>query len=355
MSKSILVTGLVLGKESKICDCNNVNFDWIFSKSSDLLWADNVVITENEMNVVKIQSSRDQYMKAIEIVFSILQDAGMVKIISDSEISQDNAEMLADRLRNDLSLLADIIKTSDDENDPIMSIGDSHFCFPSLWTFYASLYLSFYHNAEFSLSADELSYLNILLPRKYGRYAEETGARIAIEEVLSLYLPSVQIGHPYLFENKEKRCALCMNSTKCQDGYLSDIEKQVYKVLELRQYDEIRQLCDVLNKLCERKASFGSVLTGTELWNDLQNEAKEQERKARKVLKNMSKWRKLSTFASIGLGAASFIDPAFGLTATIPTLASHLLSERENSVKKDTSWINFVNNPEQVLSNRPCL
>lgn len=355
MSKSILVTGLVLGKESKICECNNVNFGWIFSQSTDLLWADNVIITENEMAVVKDLSSRDSYMKAIEIVFSILQDAGMVKIISDSEISQDNAEMISDRLDKDLSLLSDIIKYSNNENDPIMSIGDSHFCFPSLWTFYASIYLSFYHNANFSLTTDELSYLNALIPRKYGKFIEETGARVAIEEVLSLYLPSIQIGHPYLFENKEELCGLCKNSKKCQDGYLSDIEKQVYKVIEFRQYDEIHQLCEVLNKLCDRKASFDTVLTGTELWNDLQVEAKVQERKARKVLKNLSKWRKLSTFVSIGLGAASFIDPVFGLAATIPTLASHLLNEKENKTKKDASWINFVSNPEQVLSNRPCL
>lgn len=57
MSKSILVTGLILGKESRICECNNVNFDWIFSQSTDLLWADNIIITENEMTVVKDLSS----------------------------------------------------------------------------------------------------------------------------------------------------------------------------------------------------------------------------------------------------------------------------------------------------------
>lgn len=354
MSKNILVTGVVLGKESNICSCDYVNFSWMFSHSSNLIWTDNILITGNEMSVVKNSSSHDPYMKAVDIVLTMLQDTGMVKMIPDAEISQDIAGMITDRLLEDLSLLSDMIHVSDNENDPIMSIGDAHFCFPTLWSFYASVYLSFFHDASFSLTRDELVFLNTLIPQKYGKYIEGTGARIAMEEVLSLYLPSIQVGHRYLFESKEK-CSTCGNNLRCQDGYLLEIEKQVKAVLEYRQYDEIRQLCNVLDKLCERNSSYDSILTGTELWDDLQDEAKKQENKVRQVLKNISKWQKLSTYASIGLGAASFINPVLGASAAITSVASYILAEKEKRIKKDSSWINFVFNPDQVLKNRPCL
>lgn len=355
MSKSILVTGLVLGKETQICSCNNVNFGWLFSQSTDLLWADNVVVTENEMAVIKDQSKEQPYMKAVDIIFSKLYDAGIVKVIPDSEIDSEIAEELSARLTNDLSLLSDIIEVSDNENDPIMTIGESHFCFPSLWTFYASIYLSFYHNVNFALSSDEFVFLKELIPRKYGKYIEESRTKVAMQEVLGLYLPAINIGHPYLFEDKVTRCLSCAHNNNCQDDYLKQIEKQVDKVLEYRQYDEIRQLCEVLDKLCARKSSYGTILTGDELWTDLQEEAKIQERKAYKVLKQISKWRRISTYASIGLGAASFISPYFGLSSAVPAAASQFLSDKEKKIKKDASWINFVSNPEIVLNNRLCL
>lgn len=355
MSKNILVTGLVLGKETHMCSCNNVNFDWLFSQSTDLLWADNVIVTENEMSVIKDQRQVHTYMKAVDIIFAKLFDAGFVKVISDSEINPGTAEELANRLTDDLDLLSDIIEESNDERDPIMSIGKSYFCFPSLWTFYASIYLSFYYNANFSLSNNELAFLKELIPRKYGNYIAETGAKIAMEEVLGLYLPELTIGHPYLFEDKETRCGSCTHNNNCKDAYLNEIEKQVDKILAYRQYDEIRQLCEVLDKLCARKSSYDTILTGDELWSDLQEEAKLQERKAHKVLRQINRWRKISTYVSIGLGAASFFSPYFGLSASIPAATSQFLSDKEGKIKKDTSWINFVSNPELVLNSRPCI
>ena len=71
MSKNILVTGLVLGKESKICECNNVNFDWIFSRSSDLIWADDFksyninLHTLNEMANVFLSETENKGYKAM--------------------------------------------------------------------------------------------------------------------------------------------------------------------------------------------------------------------------------------------------------------------------------------------------
>ena len=61
-------------------------------------------------------------------------------------------------------------------------------------------------------------------------------------------------------------------------------------------------------------------------------------------------WSKISAFTTIGMGAASFFVPALAIGAAVPEVARELMSSYEEKLKKENSWVNFVNNPESVLS-----
>lgn len=347
MAKNILITGLILGKETNMCLCDNINLGWLFERPTDLLWADKIVVTQNEWDV--LHSEKDSAMgKASKLIFERLYAEGLVNIIPDTVISPSRAESILDNIENDLSFIKDLYKESQNEHDPVMKMGQYHFCVPSLWTLYAAIEISWYYNASFSLNQDELAYLMALIPRKY-KNEILAGRNMAIDEVLDLYLPSVKLGHEYIFDSERGRCGECINYEDCSTSYLLQIEKQLELILKLRQYDEIRMTCEVMDKICERSASYGHVLTGEELWDDLQEEAARTEKKTRQKLSKIKLWNKISTFVSIGLGAASFLNPLMGLGAAIPAIASQCLSSYSENTKKETSWVNFVNNPESVL------
>ena len=354
MPKSILLTGLILGKETDMCPCLNINFRWLFERPSDLLWMDRIIVTRNEWTeIMKNGGDSDEgnvyaQQRAIKLIFERLHSEGLVQIVSDTIIGHTRAESILQTVSSDLELIKDLYKDSKAKNDSVLTMGQYHFCVPSLWSLYAAIELSRELNASFSLEEDELAYLLALIPRKFSMDIK-SGRNIAMNEVLSLYLPSVQLGHEFLSANNDGQCNDCVHLSECKSSYLSEIEKQIDGILRLRQYDEIRMTCEIMDKICERSSKTGHVLTGEELWDDLQMEANETEKRIRRVLRKVKSWRKISTFVSIGLGAASFLNPVVGATAAIPAIAGQLLASTEERLKKEKSWVNFVNNPDSVV------
>ena len=351
MSKNILVTGLILGKETELCLCNNVNFGWLYNHPTDLLWADKIMLTYNEWDAI-IKNEDSAINRATKMVFERLQSEKMVELIPDTVISPGRAESILQDVELDLQLIKDLYSASKNKHDPVLTMGNYHFCVPSLCTLYVAIELSKIYNASFSLEQDELAYLMALIPRKYEKEIH-AGRNTAIDEVLSLLLPEVELGHAYLMDSISGKCSDCSNSNKCSGTYLSQIEKQLDLILTLRQYDEVRLTCEVMDKICERSMLQGHVLTGEELWDDLQEEAINTEKRIRSKLPKIRAWSKVSAYATIGLSAASFFNPLFALGATVPAVTNLALSSLEEERKKETSWINFVNNPDSVLAQRP--
>lgn len=348
MAKTIFVTGLVLGKETDICNCKEVNVNWIYDQPTNLLWVDKIIVTRNEWNEL-ISNGRSSLARANKLIFERLDSEGLIEVIPDSIISLNRAESILDTIESDLTLLEDLYTTSNKENDPTMRMGQYCFCVPSLWTLYAAIEISRIYDASFSLRPEELAYLMALIPRKYNKQILE-GRNVAMDEVLSLYLPTVELGHDYVFHTSHRKCPTCKRSRECKDQYLSVIERQLEFILSLRKHDEICMTCEVMDRICERSAMNGVVLTGDELWSDLLEEAKTTTLNARKRMSKVKLWSRIATYVSIGLGAASFLSPVLGATAAIPALASHYLGSKGESIAHETSWVNFVNNPETVLN-----
>jgi hypothetical protein len=108
-----------------------------------------------------------------------------------------------------------------------------------------------------------------------------------------------------------------------------------------------------MDKICERNMLQGHVLTGEELWDDLKEEAHNTEKAVIKKLSKVKRWSKITSYVSIGLSAASFLNPIIGFGAAGTAVANKLLTSHEDKLKTENSWVNFVNNPEAVLnSNR---
>ena len=348
MSKNIFVTGLILGKETDMCSCTNINLGWLFDRPSDLLWVDKIIMTHNEWKEI-VSREENAYDKATKLIFEFFQSEGLIQLIPDTIITPPQAESILKSIESDLLYIEDLLTLPKSEEEPLFEMGNYHYCVPSLWSLYAAIDISRRVNASFSLRPHELAYLMTLIPRKY-KAEIKAGRNLAMDEVLSLYIPSVKLGHQYLIDSVEGRCSDCVNQAKCSGTYLTEIEKQLEAINRLRHYDEIRKTCEVMDRICDRSMEQGHVLTGEELWDDLREEARLVEIDARKRLPKIKMWSKVSTFVSIGLGAASFLNPIFGVSAAIPAIAEECLNSYEEKLRKETSWVNFVNYPEAVLN-----
>lgn len=331
-----------------MCPCNNINLGWLFDRPSDLLWTDKVIMTHNEWDVI-MSEKETAISRAEKLIFERLQAEDLIKFIPDTIISKPRAESILQSIEADLQCIEDLLTISEKEKEHFLQLGKYSYCIPSLWSLYAAIDISRSVNASFSLSAYELEYLVALIPRKFQKEIH-AGRNLAMDEVLNLYLPSLELGHPYLYDSEAGRCASCAKKDHCSGTYLAEIEKQLEHILKLRQYDEVRMTCEVMDKLCERSMNLGHVLTGEELWDDLREEAAKTKKTIKSKLPKINLWSKISAFATIGIGAVSFFVPALAIGATVPEVTREILSSYEEKMKKENSWVNFVNNPESILN-----
>ena len=140
--------------------------------------------------------------KTEKLVFEILDSVGLIEHISDSFVSDDNFEAINTQIDSDFDLLLELgkIKTKDSH---IYSIDEYYYCKPRLWTLYFSLLASRQLNANISLDEEELTYLRTLLPLKLEGNVPVSRSSKAINEVLEMKIPQVNIWPDFAFSNKE--------------------------------------------------------------------------------------------------------------------------------------------------------
>ena len=348
--KNIFQKGLALGIPSVSCSCSNMDFEWLYANPMNLLWMDNLVITQNMWNLVMSEchsanfgkGKEDVFAKSNKLIYSILNDVGLVKILPDGCIDEDTKNEIYSQIESDLELLGNSVK----EEDDLLWINRYCYCIPSLWTLYASLFLSRQNNAGFMLFENELSYLKTILPLKYPNMSPMPIARraTAINEVLKMALPNFKVGHEYLFDSME-RCSVCVKIDECKDSYLSKIEKQVFTILEYREREEINQLCTLMDRICSEKFLNDYEIAPSELMHEINVERVKVQRKINKIYRTFERWKNVVMTVSAGMTLGGFFSyptlAAVGASGVLATnVADKILTEQE----KKSKWVNLFNN-----------
>jgi hypothetical protein len=115
-------------------------------------------------------------------------------------------------------------------------------------------------------------YLQLLINLKYNSNLNVGAKGSSITEVLNVLVPQVRIWPEYVLEDS-KHCVKCINCQKCSNNYLPKIEKNITHLLSLRNCDEIRQLCEIMDKITEEKFKSGLDIDGESLLHDVRIEA----------------------------------------------------------------------------------
>lgn len=353
--KKLFQTGLALGNISGNCEVCNIDLSWLYRTPSKLLWLDKIVVTDHLWNLLvspkkseykanrDVESyQRDLMYKTEKLVFEILDSVGLIEHISDSFVSDDNFEAINTQIDSDFDLLLELgkIKTKDSH---IYSIDEYYYCKPKLWTLYFSLLASRQLNANISLDEEELTYLRTLLPLKLEGNVPVSRSSKAINEVLEMKIPQVNIWPNFAFSNKEK-CFECTKLDKCNDSYLLDIEKKLFAMLEYRQHDEIQEFCAVLNHICNTKFINRFEVDSAELLRELNIEKVKVQAKLNKTYKKVDNWVKVvgTISAALSLGAI-FNYPELTPIGAVGLFSSNVGEKINEYFKNKYRWVNFVN------------
>lgn len=352
MMKKIFQTGLALGNENGACDACNLNYSWLFNTPSNLLWVDKIVVTRPIWDIIMSQrdtlndnSKKDQNLiihKSAKLVYEILNSVGLVEIVDSNEIRKEESDYIFNQIEEDIEFLKEegvITK----EKGHLYYIDNNGYCIPALWTLYASLLYSRKHDCNFAIEEHELIYFRKLLQYKVNRDVVVNRNAAVVNEVLEMYLPEVRIWPEYLFETK-KHCESCWNMTNCNDSYLTYIEKRLLKLLEERDYDEIMDFCQLLNRICDKKFKDAYEIAPQDLIRELNIEKVKVQHKLNTIYKRVGNWSKIITTISAGLSLGTLFGyPELTSVGGVGVFASQAIDSINDYFKGKYNWVNFVN------------
>ena len=340
--KSILLTGLALGNESGLCPCANIHTEWLFTNPQDLLWVDNIVITRREKEIIEsFEHASQPYDRAIWLIFQYLGQAKTIQIVDDDIITKEDAEHIVQQVEDDIRLIKPEYSS---ENDHTFAFKKHHYCQPALQTLYAAIYLSWKLGTTISLDAKESAYFQSLYAMKYNR-SSKTGKNVYVGNLVQYYLPGIELGHDYIYDSAQGKCKICKHEDECKNNYLRKIERQIQQILLYRDREEVRQLCQTIDDVIDKDFTNATVKDIEQYKHDLDKLAFAQQQKMQNAFRKYSKWKPLTTCASVGLTIAGLTGKTVaGVVGLGLGLFEQLMNEYADYQKRKNSWVNIVTN-----------
>lgn len=353
--KNLLISGLGLKNDFEKCYPCNYNHSWLIQYPSLLLWMDKFIIPKSIWNTIideKFPNTKE-LSKSYKLVFEHLDAKQMLQIIDTSEIFDKRIEeIIFNEIALDIHEISKIhpglvsIENDPDNKDHKMIFIDGHsYCPPILWTSYMGLALSRALNAQCILNPSELHYFrfkfrNNNIPNELNPSNVES-----FRSIFNSFLPNAILFPEYSIENKE-RCNDCKKSSSCSDSYLLELEENIKKYLEWRDYDEIYQLKEIADKIIKENEKVEGFIDPQKVFADFTEKHSEIKKRIRLVFPQVKRWANLATITSIPIALFGLAtqNPLITLSsasiAGISKISSEVISLFENKYR----WIYLIPN-----------
>lgn len=343
----VLVNGLGTASELGICQTCNLDFSWLVSNPSTLLWADEICIPKTAYELAK-QSDDTKTQKVIRMFLEKVEQSGLIKEIDLANMYQQDEgkkiyRQVADISQKLVDTFPHAIKKGSEGVPGEILIEDYSYCAARIASIYLGMKIADDIDANCLFGGGEHTFLKYI----YGLQANEhsrAGINNAYSEVFSLYLPEKLGAHQYAFTN-ENACQECKYYSKCKDSYLDETEQAFDKMLKWRDYDELQQAKAEIDKIIRIK---GQVLTSTDIDDVIKMFRERQEQINRNINKRFPKierWTKMTTVLATPLTIASAITGNMPLTigSAVAAGLSQMTEEALEIYKSKNSWVGFVN------------
>lgn len=343
----VLVNGLGTASELGMCEACSLDFSWLASNPSTILWADQICIPKAAYEIAK-QSDDTKTRKVISMFLEMAEHHGLIKEISLADMYQKDErkmvyQQVADVSQTLLDTFPHTVKKGDEKVPGEILIENYSYCSARIASIYWGMKIAEDIDANCLFSKGEHTFLKYI----YGITANEhcgTGLGNAYSEVFSLYLPENIGAHHYAF-TREESCEECKHHNRCKDNYLEETEDAFSKMLKWRDYDELQQAKAEIDRIIRIK---GEVLSRKDIDDVVRMFKERQEQINRNINKRFPKierWTKMTTVLATPVTVASAITGNMPLTigSAVATGLSQIAEQAMEIYKSKNNWVGFVN------------
>ena len=350
----VFITGLALANDYVTCGPCNFDLEWIINHPSVFLWADKIIVTSaiwESIFEANFPSDMPELSKSIKLIFEIAKAENIIEIVSAKDIMLDSfSKYLQIQVAKDRQLLAetfpDIIKLVTEEDKSVpggFTINGEEFCGLYVWQIYAGLFLSKALGAQCLFNRKSIEYCKYKFGLNYYNGAVSDTKFNANQKIFEAFIPNEPIIHHYAYDNKGK-CLTCKHEKECSDIYLSNIEDNFYKIINWRNYDEIKQIRNTLNSIIDKRETYGDSM----VTEDIIKEFQKKREKIRKIIfmlfPQVKRWANVTTLISTPAAIVGNLtgNPVVTSVAATMTGASVFTEKMIEMLSNKYRWVSFT-------------
>lgn len=344
---NILVTGLGVASDLGICESCQLNFSWLTNNSSIVLWADKLTIPK--MSLERQSERREQKdEKVIGLFLDLAEEHKLIDRIDLANVYQEKTgdkiyeKMLADS-ETLLRTFPEIIRKGEEGVPDEIIIGDEGYCGAWMSSIYAGMKVANDIGANCLFSKREHTFLKYLYGIDNGK-ASGYNLNNVYSEVFSLYMPENLAVHSYAFADEQK-CQNCVHYEKCKDTYLYDTEKAFHTLFRWREYDEVQQAKEEINKIILLKNDISSQKDIDDVIKEFRSRQEHINKNINKRFPKIERWTKMTTILATPFTIASAVtgNMPFTIGGAIATGMAQATENMLEVYKSKNNWVGFVN------------
>ena len=347
--QKVLITGCGIGKKMGLCDACNLDFTWLFSNASTMLWADKICLPRDLFNNT-INHHRNKSDLAIAIMLQTLKEKNLIELLDDNlfETPPDVLDYLRNQMANDVvemgKAFPEIVKINEitDSNYLNITICDQEYCLPYIGSIYASMYLADEIKAHCLFNDHSYTFLKY----KSGLDYKKTTHKAYLDtynDIFSFVLPNDFLPPDYAMTSEE-RCSECNNISKCSSEYEKNVKGYINKILSYRCHDELFQLRNEIEKIISQIIVQGEDVTSDAVKNELIHRQEKINTLIHRRFEQVKRWSKIATICSLPTTIISAVSAnvPIAVTAAAITGASKAAEKVMEIYESKKKWVGFI-------------
>jgi hypothetical protein len=343
----LLVTGHAIGVTDGPCDVCNFDYSWLFRHPSTLLWVDKIIITPYMDEVIDSTDYPDNggpISKSLKEIFNTARDYDLIEVKDPNKIlNSDLSQKLVKEIEHDREVLPELfpdeIKINEEDLPGAICTDESEFCEPYLWSIYAGLVLSKKWNAQCLFSDHVMNFLQY----KFGSSQINAQATDNVSQPFNTIFNPILPEYNVYYNMLGSKCGECKHLKTCEEQSLPKLRADLSKYLDLRDYDELKQLKEVLWRIIKSIESKHVSYSDEDIINEFREEQRIIRKRMHSTFPKVKRWANISLLASIPITLV-------GLYTGLPVIsaagvgAASLSKYTELSIKhleSKYSWVGF--------------
>jgi hypothetical protein len=287
--------------------------------------------------------------KSLNKIFEVAKEHNLIEIkspknIIDEKTSKNISKQVEIEREYLLKKFPKSVEAPPNATHGQIIIDNQIYCHPEIWTIYANLLLAKKWNAQSLFSNPVQNYCKY----KFGIAGGSNQTFVnAFSQIFSIKLPETLLFPQIVFKEIAEKgitpCSTCPDERDCELNYLDFTETKISKYLEMRDFDEIKQLRNVIAKIIYRVEKTKSENEYSDIIREFHKEQLSGEKKLKLIFPKISQWANIGMIVATPfhfVGAATNL-PVISAPADAILGLSAVTTAAVEIQKNQYKWIAF--------------